>query len=129
MDLVGADYPFIWVNIGSQGGCSDAQIWNQRDLKLAIERGLIGMPEATPLPGDDIPIGYYIDNDGTSRACHPNCKTCTNTSFSSCIACNHYRGDNSQMALSGYCSCWKGSVDLGDGRCEIETLVGLQKAS
>ena len=63
MDLVGADYPFIWVNIGSQGGCSDAQIWNQSDLKLAIERGLIGMPEATPLPGDDRPIGYYIIAD------------------------------------------------------------------
>jgi len=63
MALVDADYQFIWVNIGSQGGCSDAQIWNQSDLKLAIERGLIGMPEATPLPGDDRPIGYYIIAD------------------------------------------------------------------
>ncbi|XP_052280742.1 uncharacterized protein LOC127878263 [Dreissena polymorpha] len=36
MALVDADYQFIWVNIGSQGRCSDAQIWNQSVLKLAI---------------------------------------------------------------------------------------------
>ncbi|XP_052260752.1 putative nuclease HARBI1 [Dreissena polymorpha] len=56
MALVDADYQFIWVNIRSQGGCSDEQIWNQSDLKLAIESGLIVMPEAKPLPGDDSPI-------------------------------------------------------------------------
>jgi hypothetical protein len=27
--LVDADYKFTWVNIGAQGGCSDAQIWNK----------------------------------------------------------------------------------------------------
>ncbi|KAH3793815.1 hypothetical protein DPMN_147337 [Dreissena polymorpha] len=57
MALVGANYLFIWVNIGSQGGCSDAQIWNQSNLKLAIERELICIPEATPRPIDDRPIG------------------------------------------------------------------------
>lgn len=63
MALVDADYKFRWVNIGAQGGCSDAQIWNQSELKKAIERGLIGMPTATPLPGDDKPMGYYIIAD------------------------------------------------------------------
>jgi hypothetical protein len=60
---VDADYVFRWVNIGAQGGCSDAQIWNQSDLKRAIERGLIGMPTATPLPGDDKAMGYFIIAD------------------------------------------------------------------
>ncbi|XP_060587963.1 putative nuclease HARBI1, partial [Ruditapes philippinarum] len=61
--LVDADYKFTWVNIGAQGGCSDAQIWTQSDLKLAIKRGLIGMPDKTPLPGDDKQKGYYIIAD------------------------------------------------------------------
>ena len=39
MAFVDADYKFLWVNIGAQGGCSDAQIWNQCDLKKAIEGG------------------------------------------------------------------------------------------
>lgn len=61
MALVDADYR--WVNIGAQGGFSDAQIWNQSDLKQAIERGLMGLPTATPFPGDDKPLGYYIIAD------------------------------------------------------------------
>ena len=39
------------MNIGALVGCSDAQIWNQCDLKKAVERGLIGMPAASSLPG------------------------------------------------------------------------------
>lgn len=63
MALVDADYKFRWVNIGAQGEFSDAQIWNQSDLKQAIERGLLGLPTATPFPGDDKPLGYYIIAD------------------------------------------------------------------
>ena len=60
MALVDADYKIRWLNIGAQGGCSDAQIWNQCDLKKASEGGLIGIPTPSPLPGDDKQIGYYI---------------------------------------------------------------------
>ena len=63
MALVDADYKFRWVNIGAQGVCSDAQIWNQCELKNAIERGVIGIPPAAPLPGDDRPMSYYIIAD------------------------------------------------------------------
>lgn len=63
MALVDADYKFRWVNIGAKSGFSDAQIWNQGDLKQAIERGLMGLPTATPFPGDDKPLGYYIISD------------------------------------------------------------------
>ncbi|KAH3843207.1 hypothetical protein DPMN_116718 [Dreissena polymorpha] len=31
--------------------------------QVGNRKGLIGMPEATPLPGDDRPIGYYIIAD------------------------------------------------------------------
>ena len=46
MALVDADYKFRWVNIGAQGGSSDAQSWNQCELKNAFERGVIGIPPA-----------------------------------------------------------------------------------
>ena len=64
-----------------------------------------------------IKIGYFL-NANVETPCHPNCKTCTNSSFSSCLACNKYRGDSSSMSISGYCDCWKGSVDLGNGTCD-----------
>ncbi|XP_071105184.1 uncharacterized protein [Haliotis cracherodii] len=63
MALVDSDYEFRWVDIGAQGGCPDAQIWNQCELKNAIERGVIGIQPAAPLPGDDRPMSYYIIAD------------------------------------------------------------------
>ena len=44
MTLVGADYKFIWVNIGANGSASDAAIFNQSELKKVIENGTIGFP-------------------------------------------------------------------------------------
>jgi hypothetical protein len=29
-----------------------------------------------------------------------------------------YRGDESSKAISGYCDCWKGSIDVGGGKCD-----------
>ncbi len=55
--------------------------------------------------------------------------TCTNSSFSSCILCVKYRGDASSKAISGYCDCWKGSIDLGDGVCDAESAKSIQKAN
>ena len=63
MALVDADYKFRWMNIGAQGWSSDAQIWNQCDLKKAIERRLFYMQAASPLPGDEKPMEYYITAD------------------------------------------------------------------
>ncbi len=53
MALVDADYRFIWVDVGAQGSASDAQIFNNSELKEAIESGDIGFPAADPLPNDD----------------------------------------------------------------------------
>lgn len=63
MALVDADYKFIWVNLGANGSASDAQIWNQSDLKEVIEDGSIGFPAAVPLPGDDRPMPNFIIGD------------------------------------------------------------------
>ena len=65
MAVMDADYKFIWVNVGARCSASDAQIWNQSDLKEVIEDGTIGFLAAAPLPGDDRPIPYFIIGDDT----------------------------------------------------------------
>ena len=63
LGLVDADYKFIWVNIGAPGACSDAQIWNQSDLRQYIDDDKIHVPPAEPIPGDDKDIPYFIIGD------------------------------------------------------------------
>jgi len=65
MGLVDADYKFIWVDIGAQGSASDAQIWNECELKDAIKAGTIRFPDADPLPGDDNEhtMPYFVIGD------------------------------------------------------------------
>ena len=63
MALVDADYKFLWVEVGSNGAASDAQIFNDCDLKLAMDRGTLGIPAPDHLPNDDRYIPYYIIAD------------------------------------------------------------------
>ena len=60
MALVDADYKFIWIDVGAHGCCSDAQLWNNCELKDAIENRLIDLPQPKPLPGDDKDMPYFI---------------------------------------------------------------------
>lgn len=63
MGLVDANYKFIWVNVGAPGSCSDAQIWNQSDLRQYIIDEIIHIPAADCLPNDDHDIPYFIVGD------------------------------------------------------------------
>ena len=47
--LVDADYKFLWVNAGSSGSSSNAQIFNCSKLKRRIENGNLGLPPPEPL--------------------------------------------------------------------------------
>ena len=49
MALVDAEYRFRWVDIGTEGSCSDAQIFNISQLRGKIDDGSIGFPEAEPI--------------------------------------------------------------------------------
>ena len=49
MALVDTEYKFRWVDIGTEGSCSDAQIFNLAELREKIEDGSIGFPEAEPI--------------------------------------------------------------------------------
>ena len=62
--LVDGQYKFRWVDAGTAGSCSDAQIFNACQLKRKIDDGSIGFPDPAPITqgGRDVP--YFILADG-----------------------------------------------------------------
>ena len=58
--LVDGQYKFRWVDAGTAGSCSDAQIFNACQRKRRIEDGRIGFPGPPPITqgGRDVP--YFI---------------------------------------------------------------------
>ena len=63
MALVDADYTFRWIQVGDVGSSSDGQIWKHCELRQAIEDGVIGIPDAEPLPHDDVDTPFYLVAD------------------------------------------------------------------
>ena len=57
--LVDANYKFLWADVGRRGSASDAQIYNESELKEATEDGSIGLPDPEPLPYDNANVPYY----------------------------------------------------------------------
>lgn len=63
MALVDAEYRFIWIDVGTPGSHSDAQIWNDCELHTFIKDQQLEVPEEEPLPGGDVPVPYFIVGD------------------------------------------------------------------
>ncbi|CAG2239080.1 unnamed protein product [Mytilus edulis] len=65
MALVDADYKFIWIDVGSDGSGNDASIYNGSELKEGLEssNNVFNLPEEKQLPGDDVPVPYFIVGD------------------------------------------------------------------
>ena len=59
--LVDGQYKFRWVDAGTAGSCSDAQIFNASQLKRRIEDGRIGFPDPAPITqgGGDAPTSFW----------------------------------------------------------------------
>jgi len=60
MALVDAEYKFMWIYVGGLGSQSDAQIYNQSELKECLG-GSIGLPPPSPLPNDG--HSYFLLGD------------------------------------------------------------------
>ena len=63
MALVDADYRFIWVDVGKNGSCSDAQVFNQCTLKDGLQGNTMNVPPPDPIPHDDRDMPYFIIAD------------------------------------------------------------------
>ena len=62
--MVDADYKFLWADVEGIGSCSDAQIYNESELKQGLEDNTIaGWPAPDPLPGDTEDVPYFLIGD------------------------------------------------------------------
>jgi len=61
--VVDADYRFLWVNVGAEGSCSDAGIFNRSTLAPALQEGTLGLPDPDHLPNDDVDMPYFLVGD------------------------------------------------------------------
>ncbi|XP_041484662.1 putative nuclease HARBI1 [Lytechinus variegatus] len=62
--LVSSDYKVLWADVSGNGSASDAQIYNQNELKQGLEIGdIMGWPNQDPLPNDTQDVPYFIVGD------------------------------------------------------------------
>jgi hypothetical protein len=60
---VDAQYKFLFVDIGSQGRCSDSGVYAESDLQEALNSNTLGIPQPCPLPGRNEDFPYVIVAD------------------------------------------------------------------
>ena len=63
LPLVDVDYRFLWADMGSNGCWSDAQVFNECQLRQSVMHGTIGFPDTDPLPVDDRDMPYFFVAD------------------------------------------------------------------
>ena len=64
MALVDAEYKFVWADLGSTESASDAQIYNNSEIKELAEDRTIGFPSPDPLPNDyQHGLYFFIGDD------------------------------------------------------------------
>ena len=56
---------FLCIDVGSDSSSNDASIYNGSELKegLEIPNNPFHLPEDKPLPGDEVPVPYFIIGD------------------------------------------------------------------
>jgi hypothetical protein len=68
--LVDADYKFIWADLSGKGAASDAQVYNESELKQCSDDGTISFSDAEPLPNDNEGVPYFlVGDDAFARRC------------------------------------------------------------
>ena len=54
---------FLYVDVGARGSGSDGGVFNVTPLRDALERDVAGVPDPEPLPGETVPVPYFIVGD------------------------------------------------------------------
>ncbi len=67
--LVDGDYKFTWVEVGPKGTSSDAHIFEDYDLKVAIDQRVIGFSPPDNQPDDDKDMPYFFVGDNAFPLC------------------------------------------------------------
>lgn len=63
MAVADAEYKFLYVDVGAEGGSSDGGTWKNCNLYDAIEGERAGVPPPEPMPNDDMPIPFQFVAD------------------------------------------------------------------
>jgi len=63
MALVNTDYKFIWADLGGTGSASDAQIYNNSEIKEFAGDGIIGFLAPDPFSNDYQNVPYFFIGD------------------------------------------------------------------
>ena len=58
--LVDAEYRFLWIDCGSSGSCSDAQIINRSDLREKNQDGSSDLPPPEPMGERGPDLHYFL---------------------------------------------------------------------
>lgn len=61
--VVDSQYNFMYLDVGSNGSCSDARIFKDSEFYSALEEGAEALPPPEPLPDDDHSIPYSFVGD------------------------------------------------------------------
>ena len=61
--LVDANYKFLFCDVGSQGRCSDAGVFLESDLNIALEHNILNIPHQNKLPGTNVDFPYCLISD------------------------------------------------------------------
>ena len=63
--MVGAEYKFLFVDVGMDGTNSDGGNWSQIRLENGLEKNTLNLPDPTPLPDRNYPLPYVCMGDDT----------------------------------------------------------------
>ena len=63
MALVDANYQFLYVDVGANGGGSDGGVFSRTTLRTHLDNDTLGLPPPDPLPNDDKDFPYFIAGD------------------------------------------------------------------
>ena len=61
--MVDADYKFLWADVSGNGAASDAQVFNESELKRCVEDGTIGWPAPAPIPNNTEDMPFFMVGD------------------------------------------------------------------